>query len=211
MRAPYSGEPGDPKAFQEGFDRFYSRTARLYDMAVKALPVWKTWLGRALPHIAGRRVLEISFGTGYLMTRYAGKHETHGIDINGRMVAVAAQNLRNKGLPARLVQGSVEGLPYEDAAFDAVVNTMALTGYPDGAQALSEIERVLRPGGLLILMDVNYPKNRNWLGTGLTRLWQNAGDIIRDVDSLLADHGFDFEDVEIGGFGSIHLYLCRKG
>jgi hypothetical protein len=65
----YSNEPADRRAFTERFDRFYTRFAPAYDRLVKALPVWKTWLGRALPHLVGPRVLEVSFGTGYLMTR----------------------------------------------------------------------------------------------------------------------------------------------
>jgi methylase of polypeptide subunit release factors len=43
------------------------------------------------------RVLEVSFGTGYLMTQYAGRFETHGVDINGRMVATAKENLLSTG------------------------------------------------------------------------------------------------------------------
>jgi ubiquinone/menaquinone biosynthesis C-methylase UbiE len=89
----YSKEPADTKAFQEAFDKFYTKTARLYDLGVKILPVWKTWLMRALPHIQGRRVLEVSFGTGYLLMQFASKFETHGIDINAGLVAVAKRNL----------------------------------------------------------------------------------------------------------------------
>ena len=87
---------------------------------------------------------------------------------------------------------------------------MALSGYPDGARAMSEIRRVLRLGGRLILIDVNYPADRNWLGMRLTSFWRHLGDIIRDVGKLLENHGFDYEDREIGGFGSIHMYICQK-
>lgn len=38
--------------------------SRPYDIGVKLLPVWKTWLKRAIPHIQGPRVLKVSFGTG---------------------------------------------------------------------------------------------------------------------------------------------------
>lgn len=206
----YSKEPADTKAFQETFDKFYTKTARLYDLGVKILPTWKTWLMRALPHIQGRRVLEVSFGTGYLLMQYASKFETHGIDINARMVAVAKRNLEKSGNCADLKQGNVEQLPYVDEYFDTVISTMALSGYPDGARAMSEIRRVLKPGGRLILIDVNHPANHNWLGMRLTSFWRHLGDIIRDVGKLLEDHGFEYEDREIGGFGSIHMYICQK-
>ena len=117
----------------------------------------------------GRRVLEVSFGTGYLLMQYAAKFETHGIDLNARMVAVAKKNLEKRGVFADLKQGNVEQLPYEDHYFDTAISTMALSGYPDGARAMSEIQRVLKPGGRLILIDVNHPANHNWLGIRLTR------------------------------------------
>ena len=209
-RPPCSEEPADTKAFQETFDRFYTRTARLYDLGVKILPVWKTWLKRALPYIQGRRVLEVSFGTGYLLMQYASRFETHGVDINARMVAVAKRNLEERGMCADLKQGNVEQLPYLDEYFDTVISTMALSGYPDSERAMSEIRRVLRPGGRLILIDVNYPADHNRLGMRLSSFWRHLGDIIRDVGKLLEDHGFDYEDREIGGFGSIHMYICQK-
>jgi len=142
--------------------------------------------------------------------QYANRFETHGIDLNARMVAITKRNLEKCEVRADLAQGNVEQLPYVSECFDTVVSTMALSGYPDSARAMSEIRRVLKPGGLLVLIDVNYPAERNWLGVRLTRLWQRLGDIIRDVGKLLEDHGFDYEDQEIGGFGSIHMYICHK-
>ena len=124
-RSLYSDEPRNAQAFQDRFDRTYTRIARLYDTAVKVLPFWKQWLKCALPHIRGRRVLEVSFGTGYLMTHYANELEVYGIDLNARMVSVAINNLRQASLTANLQQGTVEQLPYEDGFLDTVVNTMA--------------------------------------------------------------------------------------
>ncbi|NNG16684.1 MAG: methyltransferase domain-containing protein [Gemmatimonadales bacterium] len=206
----YSTEPADPAAFQAKFDRVYTRIGGLYDLAVKLLPVWRNWIRHALPHITGGRVLEVSFGTGYLLAQYAGRFETHGLELNARMVTIAKRNLQVRHQSAELLRGTVEDLPYRDAFFDTVVSTMAFSGYPDGARAMSELRRVLRPGGRLVLMDVNYPGDRNWLGMRLTRMWQRVGDLIRDMDKLLQVAGFQYSDTEIGGFGSVHLYVCHK-
>jgi ubiquinone/menaquinone biosynthesis C-methylase UbiE len=206
----YSEEPGDAAAFAQRFDRTYTRIAGAYDRAVRLLPVWKTWLEAALPHIEGRRVLEVSFGTGYLLTRYANRFEAHGIDLNARMVDVARKNLKNAGASAALQQGTVLNLPYADRCFDTVVNTMAFSGYPSADRAMSEIRRVLKPRGRLVLIDINFPVDRNRIGMMLTRCWQRAGDIIRDIDSVLKEHGFTYEHETIGGFGSVHLYICEK-
>lgn len=206
----YSPEPEDALGFTRRNDRAYTVFAGLYDAAVRRLPVWKTWLARALPHIAGPRVLELSFGTGLLLTRYAGEVEAHGIDYNRAMVRVARRNLARAGLSARLLQANVEALPYPDGCFDTLVNTMAFSGYPDARRALSEMRRVLRPGGRLILIDVGYPADGNRPGVLATRLWKLSGDLIRDTAGLLREQGFETHDEEIGGSGSVHLYRATR-
>jgi ubiquinone/menaquinone biosynthesis C-methylase UbiE len=206
----HSPEPRDKRAFTQSFDRSYSRAARAYDLAVKLLPVWRRWLSRTLPHIEGPRVLEASFGTGWLLTRYAERFETHGIDLNEAMLGVARRNLTRAGMSAQLVRGDVESLPYPAGYFDTVVNTMSFSGYPDGRRAMSELSRVLRPGGTLVMIDVNYPSDGNRAGATLVNLWKRAGDLIRDMQALFGEFGFDASDEEIGGWGSVHLYLATK-
>ncbi len=188
----YSAEPADPQAYTAANDRLYRRFARVYDVVVKAVPLWRRWIGHALPEIRGPRVLEVSFGTGWLLTQYAGRYRTDGVDLNPELIAVARRNLARARVRADLVQGSVEALPYPDATFDTVVNTMAFTGYPDAPAAAAELARVLKPGGRLVLIDINYPGDANRLGTVLVdRFWKPFGDIIRDVAVVLSEAGLD--------------------
>ena len=211
MTSPrYSAEPRDKRRFTESFDRAYSRFARLYDLAVRLLPIWRRWLCHALPHIYGPRVLEVSFGTGWLLTRYAGRMQASGVDLNAKMVAIARGNLDRAGVHAELRQANVESLPFADDRFDTVVNTMSFSGYPDGARAMSELRRVLRPGGRLVLIDVNYPSDGNRLGTALVGMWKRSGDLIRDMDRQFGEFGFRVSQREIGGWGSVHLYVATK-
>ena len=206
----YSTEPIDKEAYKQRFDRFYARFARLYDALVRMLPFWRRWLSRAVPHIRGPRVLEVSFGTGCLLTRYAGAVEAHGVDLNPRMVAVARRNLRRAGLAADLRRGDVEALPYPDGTFDTVVDTMAFSGYPDGHRALAEMLRVLKPDGRLVLIDVGYPTDGNRPATWLTRLWMLSGDLIRDMDALFAAFDLDVSHEAIGGWGSTRLWVATR-
>ena len=206
----FSTEPRDAKRFREDFDRFYTRFAGAYNLLVKVIPIWKRWLNHALAHIHGECVLEVSFGTGYLLTRYANHFSTFGIDYNKKMVTMADEKLKQLQVPAKLQVAEVEALPYANASFDTLINTMSFTGYPDAHKALSEMSRVLKPGGCLILIDVNYPADNNWIGTLLTNVWKAGGDIIRDMDSLFSAFDFQYNNTEIGGRGSIHLYVATK-
>lgn len=206
----YSPEPEDKAEFTAYYDGVYSTFAKAYDGFVKVVPIWRNWLKHVLPHIQGPKVLEVSFGTGYLLTQYADTFETYGIDYNVDLIAVARKNLEHKGLPIRIVRGNVEALPYADNTFDTLVNTMAFSAYPDAQKAMSELYRVIKPGGKLLLIDPTYPNDRNWLGMLMIKMWFSLGDLVRDIDSILKEFNFEYTDTEIGGFGTVHLYVAQK-
>jgi ubiquinone/menaquinone biosynthesis C-methylase UbiE len=206
----YSGEPVDPAAFRARFDRFYGRTAPVYDALVRAVPLWRRWIGSALPYLRGPRVLEVGFGTGWLLTRYAGRVEAHGIDLNARMVALAAKNLGRAGLRADLRRAAVEAIPFPDAHFDTVVCTAAFSGFPDGGAALDEMIRATRRGGRIVIVDVGYPRDGNRPGTAAIRLWMIAGDLVRDIDALLAERGLEVAHRDVGAWGSMHLWVASS-
>ncbi len=212
MRKPmaYSQEPLDKAQYVEKNDRFYTRIAGLYERAARLLPFWKRWLGSTLAYVRGPRVLEISFGTGYLFTQLVSHYDTFGIDYNARFVERLGKRLARQNIAANVCRGKVEALPYESEFFDSIVNTMAFTGYPDSVEAMSEIHRVLKTGGRLIMVDVNYPGDLNHLGLMLTRSYMAIGDIIRDMKKLFQQFDFEYTDQEIGALGTVHLYVARK-
>jgi ubiquinone/menaquinone biosynthesis C-methylase UbiE len=206
----YSTEPGDKSAYTARLDSFYSRLAPVYDLAVKVFPFWRRWISATILHIRGPRVLELSFGTGHLLTRYAGRYESYGIDYNWSMVLTARRNLQALGVQAQIYQADVEQLPFKSRTFNTVLCTMAFSGYPDGQLAMSEISRVLKTDGRLLMVDINYPADGNRLGTIITRIWARSGDIIRDMGQLFRSCGFHFTDDEVGGYGSVHLYIAER-
>jgi ubiquinone/menaquinone biosynthesis C-methylase UbiE len=210
MKRVYSVEPADKHSYTTQFDRFYTWFAPLYDRLITRLPLWHAWVTPVIPHVRGPRVLEVSFGTGHLLTHYAQRYETYGIDYNRRMTQIARANLARQGVAARLLVGNVETLPFAGEMFDTVVNTMAFSGYPDAQQALSELRRVLRRGGRLLMIDANFPANGNWRGMALARMVAASGDLLRDMAALFRQYSFAHTDTEIGGWGSIHLYVATK-
>jgi ubiquinone/menaquinone biosynthesis C-methylase UbiE len=206
----YSKEPGNSIEYTKKLDKGYLRYAKAYDIAVKMLPFWKTWIKVVIQFIEGPKVLEASFGTGYLLMQYAHRYETYGIDFNNKMVEMAKENLSRKGTQASLQRANVEELPFSDNYFDTIVNTMAFSGYPNGTLAMKEFYRVLKENGKLLIVDFDYPSNRNLFGYWLTRLMQSAGDTIRDISKIIQEFPFEYSEKEIGGFGSVHFYKARK-
>ncbi len=109
-----------------------------------------------------------------------------------------------------IIKGNVEYMPYPDEYFDTIINTMAFSGYPDGEKALSEMLRVLKDDGVLLLLDYDYPPNRNYFGYLFVKLIEACGDIMKDIGSLIDNTGYSYERKIIGGFGSVQLFIVRK-
>ncbi len=99
------------------------------------------------------RVLEVAVGTGLNLPYYAAGLTVVGVDLSPEMLAVGRQRALEEGRDVELRVGDAHDLDFEDASFDSVVSTFSLCNIPDVDQALSEMHRVLRPGGKLILVD----------------------------------------------------------
>ncbi|MBX7057879.1 MAG: class I SAM-dependent methyltransferase [Leptospirales bacterium] len=208
----YSAPATDDRRYTERMNCIYNWLAPFYNGISWLFPMWRRWIRSVIPFIAGRRILEISFGPGYLMGCYArdGRYEVHGIDYNERMLAIAVRRMKRLRIAADLRRGNVECLAYADESFDTVISTMALTGYPDGKKALAEMVRVLQPGGKLLMVAIDYPDDRNWFGYFLARLTAWIGDRLQDIDALLDESGLAWSAEEIGAGGCVKRYICTK-
>lgn len=117
--------------------------------------------------ISGKQVLEISCGHGggaSYLTRTMKPASYVGLDFNPAAIEFCRTRHTLPGLD--FVQGDAEDLPFPDASFDAVINVEASHIYPDFEKFLSEVARVLRPGGHFLYSDF---RNR-----GNFELWEAA-------------------------------------
>ena len=129
--------------YTDKMNKEYNWMAKGYDAFMTIFPLWKKWIKKIIPHIKGDKILEVSFGSGYLMTQYASdEYEIYGIDYNDKMLEITENKIKKLNITAKLSQGNVEKLPFPDDTFDTVINTMAFTGYPDGDKAMIELKRV---------------------------------------------------------------------
>jgi demethylmenaquinone methyltransferase/2-methoxy-6-polyprenyl-1,4-benzoquinol methylase len=133
----------------------------------------------------GQEVLDVCTGTGDLALlcarRLGGRGRVTGIDVTPAMLREAERKARQLGFgvapstrpdglarevatpdaPAglRWLEGDAESLPFADASFDRVLIGFSTRNLGDLAAGLREMVRVLRPGGVLVILETGYPAN----------------------------------------------------
>jgi ubiquinone/menaquinone biosynthesis C-methylase UbiE len=98
-------------------------------------------------------VLEIGAGTGLNLAHYPRDVRLVLTEPDAHMRRRLEERLAGQDLGATVVAAPAEGLPFEDASFDAVVSTLVLCSVRDLDVALAEVRRVLRPGGSLLMLE----------------------------------------------------------
>jgi SAM-dependent methyltransferase len=100
----------------------------------------------------GERLLDVACGTGNAALLAAGRGAmVTGLDGSARLLEVAASRAQEAGVRAEWVHGDLEALPFADGAFDVAVSVFGVIFARDPAQAAAELERVVRPGGRVLL------------------------------------------------------------
>jgi SAM-dependent methyltransferase len=135
--------------FQGDFDKFFTAYDRFRYQNERHLPACIAAL-----NVAGKQVLEIGLGEGSESERLIHQRARwSGVDLTAESVERVRARLAMRELPfEELQQGSVLDLPFVDDSFDMVFSHGVLHHVPDINQAQSEIHRVLRPGGKLVIM-----------------------------------------------------------
>jgi SAM-dependent methyltransferase len=147
---------GSTLARSLGIEEITPETLRRFDDAYLAYyPYLASYLDEP---VAGRRVLEIGLGFGTLGQQLAERGAFyHGLDIAERPVAMMQERLRLAGLSGaeRVRRGSALELPYEAGSFDYVWSIGCLHHTGDLPRSVSEVHRVLAPGGRAVVMLYN--------------------------------------------------------
>jgi len=119
--------------------------------------LWKRFAVNATHVRSGMRVLDLAGGTGDLAADFARRVGPTGTvvltDINGAMLAAGRDRLINAGLVMPVVQCDAEKLPFPDGHFDCVSIGFGLRNVTRKDQALAEMRRVLRPGGVAAVLE----------------------------------------------------------
>ena len=102
--------------------------------------------------------LEVGVGTGLNLPLYDGTRcSVVGVDLSQGMLREAAQTVAQRGLRRHieLQQMDAQQLTFADASFDCVVDTFSLCVFNEPNRALVELARVLKPGGMALLVEHN--------------------------------------------------------
>ena len=106
-------------------------------------------------------VLDIATGTGDLAIQFAqsGIKKVTGLDLSPGMLEIGRQKIASKGFEnqVEMIQGDSENLPFEDNTYDAATVAFGVRNFEQLEKGLSEIRRVLKKGGLLVVLETSVP------------------------------------------------------
>jgi ubiquinone/menaquinone biosynthesis C-methylase UbiE len=146
-------------------------------------------------------VLEIGAGNGLNFAFYdpAQVQRVEAIEPDTAMLRYARERVKTARVPITLTQVPVEALPFADEIFDSAVATLVFCSVTDPAHGLSEIRRVLKPGGTLLL--VEHVRAEGAIAsriqdiiTPLTKLMAGNCHWNRNTGRTVADAGFAIQD-----------------
>jgi ubiquinone/menaquinone biosynthesis C-methylase UbiE len=149
------------------------------------------------------RVLEIGIGSGLNLPFYRHAHDVLGLEPSPRLAEMTRQAAKRYSSRVALIEGSAEAIPLDSQSIDTVVTTWTLCSIPQASLALSEMRRVLKPGGQLLFVEHGRAPEKNvqkWQDR-LTPMWKRIGGgchLNRPIRELIEGAGFSIQQIETG-------------
>jgi ubiquinone/menaquinone biosynthesis C-methylase UbiE len=154
-----------------------------------------------IPALARGRVLEIGIGPALNIPHYTDAVERlFGLEPSAHLREVAAAEAARARFPVELLDAGAEAIPLESRSVDCVVSTWTLCSIAGLPQALSEIRRVLKPGGELLFLEHGRAPEAS-----VARWQDRLAPVFRGLagcnpnlpmDRLIEDAGFRFSEIE---------------
>ena len=160
------------------------------------------------------KVLELAVGTGRNFRYYNEDCEITTIDLSPEMLKRAIEKAKKLDRNIKTSVGSAESLDFADDSFDCVVETLALCTYTDPIKALSEMQRVCKKDGLILLLEHGISEN------SLVRKWQNWREaphyrrigchLTRNPFEIVESAGLEIEESKKYGIGKSIYFIVAK-
>lgn len=153
---------------KEGIRELFDDIAVKYDRFnhISSFGADRSWRRKAVRAIVNTdkpiQVLDVATGTADFAIAVSkkaaqGSHIT-GIDLSEGMIEIG--KAKCQGLPIDLMIGDAENLNFADSTFDRICVAFGVRNFENLMKGLTEMQRVLKPGGRLIVLELSYPKNR---------------------------------------------------
>lgn len=156
-------------AKKEGVRKLFDNIAPDYDKLnhILSLNIDKGWRKKAVREMVDTaeplKVLDVACGTGDFTIEIAQKvaQGSHvlGVDISEGMMAVGREKIQKAGVSAQLSVADCEDLPYADNTFDRISVGFGVRNFEHLELGLSQMYRVLTPGGKLVILELSVPSN----------------------------------------------------
>lgn len=156
-------------AKKEGVRKLFDNIASDYDKLnhILSLNIDKGWRKKAVRNLvdtqAPLKVLDVACGTADFTIEIAQKvakgSEVIGVDISEGMMAVGREKIKKAGVSAELLVADCEDLPYSDNTFDRISVGFGVRNFEHLELGLSQMCRVLTPGGKLVILELSVPSN----------------------------------------------------
>lgn len=155
-------------------------------------------------------ILEIGAGTGLNFVHYPPQARGVAGEFSREMLKIAAAKTRPPGI--QLLQNRAEDLPFKNATFDAAFATLVFCSVESPVQAFAELRRVVRPGGIVMLLEHVRPRGIlgplfDLLNVVTVRLFEDH--VNRRTAKLASEAGLEVVDVKSRLFGVVNLIKCR--
>lgn len=191
-----------------------------YDSIVNFLGFGKRYYAKVINYIDPKtqnRVLDVGTGTANLaiaIKRKYPKIKIIGIDPDKKILEIAKRKIKKEGLDIELVNVPAQKLPFSSESFDFVVSSLTIHHIPKLFKrgAFSEMKRVLKKNGAILIVDFGVPKNilANVVSFILSLIEDVGPNRKGLIPRALNDLGFkDIQEVE-DKFGLISFYKAKK-
>lgn len=158
---------GSGSSSKEHVHALFENIAPKYDMMNDLLSfrrhkAWRKFTMRKMNVQPGQTALDLCCGTcdwTIALAKASGTGQVTGLDFSQNMLDVGAVKVNGEGLDKQitLVQGNAMELPFADNSFDYVTIGFGLRNVPDYLQVLKEMERVVKPGGMVVCLELSKP------------------------------------------------------
>lgn len=122
---------------------------------------WRKKVVQIIGKTNPKQILDIATGTGDLAIMMAGLNPDRvvGLDISSGMLEVGKQKIGKQNLSDTIdmIVGDSENMPFDDNTFDAITVSFGVRNFANLDKGLTEIRRVLKPGGTLVILETSVP------------------------------------------------------